>query len=244
VSIGWALFRGAESKLKHHYTIIRPDGFMIPSDAARVHRITTERALREGAPLRATLASLLQDVDMHRPDLVVAHNMDFDRPILLAEFLRAGFGDSFVRLPTFCTMATTTEMCGIPRAGGGYKWPTLDELHRHLFGTGVQGAHDAGADVLSCAKCYFKLQQMGLTSDGTTTSYSNSMPHTSAPSASDDNYSEANDLIERIMDWAESNPDFDTDFVEKLADDLETKGRLTQRQIDSLHNIIERWRVD
>jgi hypothetical protein len=46
------------------------------------------------------------------------------------------------------------------------------------------------------------------------------------------------------MDWAESNPHFNTDFVEKLADDLETKGRLTQRQIDSLHNIIEKWRVD
>jgi DNA polymerase III epsilon subunit-like protein len=92
--------------------------------------------------------------------------MNFDRPILLAEFIRADLPNSFAGLPTFCTMASTTELCRIPRSGGGYKWPTLDELHRHLFGAGVCGAHDAGADVLSCAKCFFKLQQMGLASPG------------------------------------------------------------------------------
>ena len=70
------------------------------------------------------------------------------------------------------------------------------------------------------------------------------MSYTSVLIRDDDNSDEASTLIERIMDWAESNPHFNTDFVEKLADDLETKGRLTQRQIDSLHNIIEKWRVD
>ena len=161
VSLSWALFRGSDAKVKHYCTIIRPDGFAIPAEATRIHGITTGRALREGAHLRTTLASLLQDIDLHRPKLIVAHNMDFDRPILLSEFMRLGLGDSLASLPTFCTMAGTTQLCRIPRAGGGYKWPTLDELHRHLFRTGIEGAHDAGSDVLSCARCFFKLQQMG-----------------------------------------------------------------------------------
>lgn len=166
VSISWALFHDGDSMVKQHHTIIQPDGFIIPEAAVRVHRITTKRALSEGEPLSVTLESLLHDVDLHAPELLVAHNMDFDRPILLSEFLRAGLSDSLASLSTFCTMATTTKVCRIPRAGGGYKWPTLDELHRHLFGTGFEGAHDAGADVLACAKCYFKLQEMGLISAG------------------------------------------------------------------------------
>jgi DNA polymerase III subunit epsilon len=161
VSISWALYRGPDAQVKHIHTLIRPDGFSIPPEATRIHGIDTERARREGAPAPATLASLLQDVATHAPSLVVAHNVDFDRPILLAEFLRAGLGDEFARLPSFCTMASTTELCRLPRPRGGYKWPTLDELHRYLFGAGVEVAHDAGADVLSCAKCYFKLLQLG-----------------------------------------------------------------------------------
>ena len=31
--------------------IIKPDGFVIPADAARVHGITSQRAMAEGVPL-------------------------------------------------------------------------------------------------------------------------------------------------------------------------------------------------
>ena len=165
VSISWALFRGPDSKIKHRHMIIRPDGFVIPEESTRIHGITNKQALSEGESLRTVLSKLLRDIELQQPDLVVSHNIDFDRPILLAEFLRAHLDDSFAELPTFCTMVNTTELCCIPRSTGGYKWPSLDELHRHLFGTGVRNAHSASADVLSCAKCYFELQRMGLTDE-------------------------------------------------------------------------------
>ena len=161
VSISWACCRGADAIVKHFEAIIRPEGFSIPSASTRVHGITTDRALRDGVSLRDTLSEMLEDIAAHRPALVVAHNVDFDRPILLAEFLRLGLGDSFASLPTFCTMSKTVQLCRLPRSGGGYKWPTLGELHRHLFGTGLTEAHNAGADVLACARCYFKLEEVG-----------------------------------------------------------------------------------
>jgi hypothetical protein len=85
---------------------------------------------------------------------------------------------------------------------------------------------------------------MGLASAEATSSYAAGVSHVGVSTTADGCSEGASVLIERIMDWAEANPDFNTDFVEKLADDLEAKGRLTQRQIDSLHNIIEKWRVD
>ena len=55
-------------------------------------------------------------------------------------------------------MVGTTELCRIP-GQFGYKWPSLSELHRFLFGTGYEEAHDAGADVAACADCFLELRR-------------------------------------------------------------------------------------
>jgi len=65
----------------------------------------------------------------------------------------------------FCTMKSKkiVECCRIPKqAGWGYKWPTLTELHSHLFETGFAGSHDAHADVEACARCFFELRKRGI----------------------------------------------------------------------------------
>lgn len=59
-----------------------------------------------------------------------------------------------------CTMQASTNLCKIP-GPYGFKYPTLQELHKHLFEVGFDGAHDAMVDVLACAKCFFELERMG-----------------------------------------------------------------------------------
>lgn len=49
--------------------------------------------------------------------------------------------------------------------------------------------------------------------------------------------------IERILEWAEENPKFDTEFVERLQDQLDRAGELSVDQIRALDNILERWRI-
>lgn len=49
--------------------------------------------------------------------------------------------------------------------------------------------------------------------------------------------------IDAILDWAEEHPEFDTDFVESLASQLEDKGELSENQEDALDNIIEKWHI-
>ena len=38
-----------------------------------------------------------------------------------------------------------------------FKFPTLAELHYHLFQIWPEGMHNAKADVLICLRCYVKL---------------------------------------------------------------------------------------
>jgi DNA polymerase III epsilon subunit-like protein len=60
-------------------------------------------------------------------------------------------------------MEASTALCQLP-GRYGYKWPKLDELHRHLFGRGMGAAHNALVDVEACARCFFELQRRGVIS--------------------------------------------------------------------------------
>jgi DNA polymerase III epsilon subunit-like protein len=162
VSISWALYdeSAAELSLAHH--IIYPDGFTIPVEACAIHGISTEAARRKGIPIKTALAGLSNDIERHAPSLFVGHNVGFDRPIVLNEYARLETPANLGTLPTYCTMKTTANFCRIPRYNGGYKWPTLEELHRKLFGRPHTAAHDARADVVACAKCFFELRRLGV----------------------------------------------------------------------------------
>jgi DNA polymerase III epsilon subunit-like protein len=94
--------------------------------------------------------------------LLVAHNIDFDHPVLGAEMVRYKKRAS-KNLPRFCTMKTTSNICKISVPGrGGYKWPKLEELFDYLFQEGFEGAHDAGNDVTACRLAFFELRKRGL----------------------------------------------------------------------------------
>lgn len=159
-------------------SIIKPDGFeiappikpngltieeckaqRIPLNAADIHGITQERAMDEGVDggdvfnLFNSMASL--------SDFGVAHNADFDVLALEVEYNRRAL-DNHLPEKRLCTMRSTTTLCKLePFRYGSFKWPTLQELHTHLFGEGFEGAHDALTDVLAAASCFFELRRVG-----------------------------------------------------------------------------------
>jgi len=163
VSACWAFYSPTGKELHYEYHIIRPDSFTIPHDVTLIHGITTERALHEGIPLATVLQKLATDIGERRPQLAVAHNMAFDQPVLLAEYLRIGLAQPMTSLRSFCTMVSTTELVRLPPFRyGKHKWPKLAELYYHLFGMDFPSGHHAGADVKACAACFFELQRRGL----------------------------------------------------------------------------------
>lgn len=159
VQIGWALYDAGQARVLAESRIVRPDGFTIPADAVRIHGITTERAMAEGLPIADVLGELSSAASSAK--VFVAHNASFDASVIGAEYLRLGLTPPFSKESMICTMRQSADFCRLP-GPYGYKWPTLDELHSVLHGTGVSGAHEAGADVAACAACFFELVKRGV----------------------------------------------------------------------------------
>ena len=162
VQLAWQLHAPDGKLVSRGNRIVRPDGFTIPFNAAKVHGITTERALNEGHPLQAVLDEFGRDLD--RADLVMGHNVEFDVNIVGAEWIRLGAAAERVTdKAVIDSKNEATEFCAIPGGKGGkFKWPTLTELHEKLFGVGFGDAHDAAYDVDATARCFFALVQRGI----------------------------------------------------------------------------------
>jgi len=163
VQLAWAVYDNDGSRDMVNSHIIYPTDFVIPHDAASIHGITTDRAKKEGTSLFKILPQLNRDID--QSSIIIAHNADFDLPVVNTEFMRCKIETSLLKKQKFCTMKTPkiVNWCKIPSPSGDrYKWPTLNQLHLVLFGTGFSGSHTAGADVKACAKCYFELKKRGI----------------------------------------------------------------------------------
>lgn len=157
VQLGWLRCNANGEETDSGESIVKPEGFRIPTEASRIHGITTERALREGLDLRVVLAGFAEVIRASRT--LVAHNISFDANVLGAEFLRAGMANPLGPMPQVCTMHASTNHCKL-RGPYGWKWPTLVELYRVLFGRVLTETHTALADVRACAECYFELKRL------------------------------------------------------------------------------------
>jgi DNA polymerase III subunit epsilon len=167
VQLAWSLYDNDGKRESQNSFIIYPTDFKIPMDAARIHGITTERAKAEGTSLHKVLPQF--NLDVEKATTVIAHNVDFDLPIITTEFLRVRMETPLLEKQKFCTMKGPgiVSYCKIPNASGTRnKWPKLNELHQHLFETEFSGSHDAGADVEACARCYFELRKRGIIGQG------------------------------------------------------------------------------
>jgi DNA polymerase-3 subunit epsilon len=141
--------------------IIKPAGFAVKG--TEIHGITHERAMAEGIPIETAAAQI--KADLRDVTLLVAHNIEFDKNVLLSELFRIGDAAAVTmidRMPTFCTMARTTDLVQIRSIYGNFKWPKLTELYYFLFREHVVGAHNAKNDVAAVARCFTELLRRGL----------------------------------------------------------------------------------
>ena len=159
IQLAYQLSDGGGARISGGDFIIKPAGFTIPAEAARIHGITTERAEKEGKDLLAVLLEFQAAVG--RADYLVAHNMGFDEKIVGAEFLRNNMPDSLPAKRKICTMQSATDYCALPGPYGN-KWPKLSELHGKLFQKSFEEAHNAAADVAATMKCFWELKRLGV----------------------------------------------------------------------------------
>ncbi len=162
VQLAWILYNTNRQPIKKSTVIIKPQGFRIPKKASDIHGITHERALRVGVPLEDALEEFRDAVGCS--ELLVAHNFQFDHPVMHAEFIRTRIPNNMEGKKNFCTMLATKNLLRIPhpKIRDDYKWPRLEELHYYLFQRGFKGAHNAQTDVEITAKCFWELLDRNL----------------------------------------------------------------------------------
>lgn len=166
LSIAWQLWditSDAQTRLESFTAIIKPgESIVWDADAEKIHGISREIAERDGVP---------GDEVMHRfvecaktAHVIVAHNLHFDKSIVLSDALRRNPRASFGWFPRFeyCTCVSTTELCKLPsrnpRAGDPYKRPKLTELYTFLYGTTSDvDFHTAAGDVECLVQCFLEL---------------------------------------------------------------------------------------
>jgi DNA polymerase III epsilon subunit-like protein len=154
VSICWMVFEDTECiRIENH--VIRPDGWVIPDEAIRIHGLSNEHAFRYGQPLIDVLRLFRSDVESCSH--LVAHNLEFDKNVLFHAYKWRLNMDPTEFWPSdaeFCSAQESVEELKLPQRfatndpAKKYKMPTLDELYWHTFQRPApSNAHNALRDV-------------------------------------------------------------------------------------------------
>ena len=125
VQLAWQLHDEKGKLLSRGNRIVKPEGFKIPFTSSKIHGITTERALSEGALLSDVIEEF--NADLMRAKYVMGHNIEFDVNIVGAEQHRLGLSfEELASIGQIDSKLEATDFCAIPGGRGGrFKWPTL-----------------------------------------------------------------------------------------------------------------------
>jgi DNA polymerase III epsilon subunit-like protein len=136
----------------------------ITPDSIAVHNITKDMCNKNGIDIKEAL-NKFNDV-LFQADILIGHNLQFDKNILLVEFLRNkimhNFNSRNIPKQSFCTMENGISICNLTyktRNGNILpKYPKLLELFKHFFNETPEGLHNAMTDVIVTLRCYYKMQ--------------------------------------------------------------------------------------
>ena len=157
VQIAWQLHDDEGNLIENQDYIIKPEGYDIPFNAARIHGISTKLAQAEGRDLTEVLQEFNEV--LKRAQFGVGQNVEFDYKVVGAEFYRKNLENSLQELPKADTMIFGTDFCAIPSGKGRFKSPKLEEIYEKLYGNKFDEAHNAAADVNATAQVFFELMR-------------------------------------------------------------------------------------
>ena len=152
-----------------------PDSVVISEENSNIHGITDLISKTKGTNISNVLNEFMEDYN--NSNIVVAHNMEFDLNIIKVELMRQIYNNNHSTIEKenytqnlnclkssnklCCTMQESIDICNIKaisKAGKEYiKFPSLSELHNHLFNIVPKNLHNSLNDVLICLRCFYKL---------------------------------------------------------------------------------------
>lgn len=158
IQISWLLFDDKKKLIKEESMYVNP-GVRIPAEATRINKITNKMIREKGILPEEALRKFIQDAE--NAEIIVAHNTEFDLPIIESELWRNGFGTPLKNIPYLCTMKTCKNVIAYTNKSKRGKYPKLSELAGWLFigrtDIEILNGHDAYKDAALTAKCLFEM---------------------------------------------------------------------------------------
>ena len=144
--------------------MVRPENFIIPAAATKIHGITNQVATLRGTAISQVLEDFFLQLD--QADIVIGHNVQYDIAIIIAEAKRHGyhnlvdaltgpqFGLNTGRRAAICTQCLAADYLEATGKTPSLSSTKLTTIYRQLFGEELAGAHDALVDAVACQRIY------------------------------------------------------------------------------------------
>jgi len=153
--------------IKNNYIKI-DDSVIISQESFNIHNISREILDAQGINIVPALNEFNEC--LKKCDIVVGHNISFDKRLIFVECFRHNIKQYFTQFinnekfhkPEFCTMKNTTQFCKLERLSKTNqvynKNPKLSELYVLLFPNDPlpQNLHNSLVDVAMTLRCYVK----------------------------------------------------------------------------------------
>lgn len=148
-----------------------PPGVTMSEGSQNIHKMSLEENQTSDYPYIQDVLDAVK-IDFDKADMYVAHNIHFDRNVLLAELTRhsgqnptlSNFLNTFYHnKKEYCTMRHGVGICKLEAVNCNgiryFKMPKLAHLYTHLFGCepDADRLHDALYDVMVCLRCFYKM---------------------------------------------------------------------------------------
>lgn len=149
--------------LSYNEILKLPEYIDISEESIKLHKITKEINQTLGIDRRMALQTF--NAALKQADIVVGHNISFDKRMIMVECARNAvyhrFNDRGIKKDEYCTMKNSVDICKIEKINSKgekyFKYPTLSELYNHLFQEIPRNTHNSFVDVLLCLRCFIKV---------------------------------------------------------------------------------------
>lgn len=147
---------------------IKPEGWVMPTEAELVNGLTNEYLQKVGIPLSLVIPVVIAIAN--KAELRIAHNAEFDTKIIAAAIWRQSIEEfnsnsisqwsveQWLQIPTYCTMNCSKELVGALDKRGRIKYPKLTEAYKFFFDKDLDRAHSANADAVAVLEIYLAIQ--------------------------------------------------------------------------------------
>lgn len=157
IHLSWILLDNDLKPMEDFDCVVKNSSFAVDETIMTRCKLDAEDIERKGVELENILIKFNESVE--KCTYIFSHNLNFNESILAAEYLRNTLDAKFLRKEKYCLMQEGTYYCKIPSRAGGYKWPTLTELHASCFTKTYTPANNARADVIAATRCFIKLMR-------------------------------------------------------------------------------------